>query len=340
MAGRGIDAPARPDELAHLAQAIADPEGEVGGPAVLFYGATLPAVASSDGVGSLAKHVPVARMASLLGILVSTILLYLSVLLARGRMQALIAALVYGVMPGVASQGYVLRPEIPVTVFGLLGLIILQSLPNRLASRRTRPIASRALLSSGYALAVGTAFALAAVSLSWYGIYLVVPGACLLLSILLTGYRFIRSVQRMPAVIPLIPMFKRVAPWFVIAVFALVIMAAVFAMVEPNTELTTFESGLLPGGGAASVSVLVLAVIGGLYWVYRAGLVMGRWRRLTAEVVLLVFCLTLLMQRRLLPLGAGSLPAAGPLAVLVAEGLVLAMLVIRVQLARRARRAG
>ncbi len=337
MAGRGIDAAARPGETARLQQAIADPGAEFGGPAVLFYGATLPARASTDGVDALAQHVPMARLASLLGVLCASVLLYLTVLLARGRTLALIACLCFGIVPAVGSQGYILRPEIPVTVFGLLGVLVLQNLPNRLASRRRRPMATRAALSSAYALVVGTAFALSAASSSQYGICLLVPGGCLLLCILLTGYRFILAVRRRPTVIPLIPLFVRVAPWFVITVFSLVLMAAVFAVVEPVESVTRLESGLLPAGSVARIVVLVLAPVGGMFWVFRAGMAMGRWRRLTAEIVLLVYCVALLLQRLSLPPGADALPAAGPLAVCLAEGVVLAMLAVRRGFARSRR---
>jgi hypothetical protein len=105
--------------------------------------------------------------------------------------------------------------------------------------------------------------------------------------------------------------------------------------VQSPAELVPTASavGLLPAAPLLRYPLLLLAALGALRLTLRTGQRLGRRGRLGADLLLWLYCAVLLAQRWLRQDGEDALPAAVPLALLLADGSVHAALL----LARRRR---
>lgn len=326
-AGAGIDQPARPSELAWIEFAADDPTAEKGGPASLYVRATIDAAAVVAGSDAAPRRMlPKARLASVLGVLACSGLLYLAVALAHGRGIAALACLVFGLLPPVWSEGAILRPEVPTCVFGLLGLVLLLGLPERLRPARRQGAAVWVPIA-GIALAVATADALAVATMPRYGIYLIVPALCLAIAVVQQSAAFLRVLRRFRAlVLPFRGFVRRTLPWLMPPFFALAVAALVMTVARGPERVTLAQHGLLPAAPLAAIPLIALAVLGGVARLLHVGFRIARRPRIGPEVVLAVFVLALLVHRLRLDAIDDALPAAPALAVLVADGAAIALL--------------
>jgi hypothetical protein len=321
VAGAGIEQPAGHGELVRLRRGAAAEHDRTAGPALVFYGATLPSGAASFADPQLEDRLPIARLGSVLALFVISGLLWVSVTIARDRGRAVLACLALGVLPPVARAGCIVRPELPTAVFALLALAILLGLPAQLhASRRRRGLA-KPLVLGALALAVATATALAVASSRAYGAALLVPAGCLLLVVALQLQRTLRLFRRFgPVLLPLRAFTARVLPWFAPAFLALVVTAAVLSAVGAPEATTWTEAGLVPRSPWLALPIVALALLGFGVSALRVGLRIGRRRTLMAESILLVHVVVMLAQRMRLGPADDALPAAPAMAFLLAEG--------------------
>jgi hypothetical protein len=191
------------------------------------------------------------------------------------------------------------------------------------------------------------------------GIHVLVPGFALLLTaivLLRTAWRQLRPLRRPRAArslqdlravalsrFPVLAIPRRLLPWLLLALGAMVATVVLLALgVEGEVAAlppTLADVGLLPANPVAAAAVVLLAALGALRLLVSAGLHIGRRRRVTADAVLLISVVALILQRLLGEQTTDALPAAPALAVLMAEGTALALLLGRTWLAR-ARRCG
>jgi hypothetical protein len=132
-----------------------------------------------------------ARLLQLLSIAGISCLVYLSVLLARGRLQALLACAALAVLPPVAIEGALLRPEAPAALFTGLALVLLQSFAQT-ACRHPGGAPWRRIVSlGGLGVCAVLALGLATAALPSLGASVLLPGLVLTLSaaMLLCGPR-------------------------------------------------------------------------------------------------------------------------------------------------------
>jgi hypothetical protein len=328
VVGSSLAAPARPGEAARLQRALSSaesaavPDGEVARSfhrsAVMT--ATWPqASAEQEALLARARLAQVAAIAGLSG------LLYLVVLLARGRLQALLACLCLSVLPPVASGGHVLRPEAPAALFAALALLLLQML----AAEPVVEAAGSRMRRSLLPLAVGgcalLANGMAVAALPSRGEVLLVPGIVLTIAGVQIAWRGAQVWRRRGWLrLPVPAINGRLLPWTALSllspVAALVVLSAALSGPSEALAPTAAGDGLLPTG-LAHWPVLVLAAIGALVGVLRVGIGLGRRGRIGADFVLYVFTVAVLAGVLRAPPGEDALPAALPLAVLVAEGL-------------------
>lgn len=326
-AGAGLDQPVRPSELRWIELAAKDPKAELGGPASLFVRSLLDVDAASEGDQARRRALGEARLASMLGILACSGLLYLAVTLSRGRGVAILSCVAFGLLPPVWSEGAILRPEVPCTVFGLLGLLLLVGMPERLRTVRRGSAVVAWLSVAAIALAVATAEALAVATLPTYGVHLLVPAACLLIAVVQQSVLFLRVLRRFRfLVLPFRGFFVRTFPWLLPAFFSIVVTMLVMRVSRGPDTVTQAEHGLIPASPWLALPVLAFAVVGGLVRMLQVGLRIGRRARIGAEAVLAVHVLALLLHRLRLRALDDALPAAAALAVLVAEGAGIGML--------------
>ncbi len=330
VAGAGIERPAGTAERARAAAAAADPRGEVGGVADLFY-----APFADDAAGADA---PRARLGSLLGMLAISGLLYAAVAQARGRGQAVLCCFALAATPPVVTEGAIVRPEVPATVFATLALAILVGLPVRLSlARRSRRVGAWAVVFA-MGVAVGTAEGLSVASLPALGVHLLVPAGCLLIVVVQTGIGYLQVLRRFRLlVLPSRAFALRIAPWLCAAFTSLLAGALLLRRIGSPPEPTSSAVGLLTGSPWGVVPIVVLAVVGGGVWLFALGLRLGRRRRLAGETVLAVFVIALVVYHIKAGAREDALPSAPALAVLVAEGARVALLFLGAGLNRAAR---
>ncbi len=336
MAGAWIDQPVRAEEVTRLRQAIADPKGEAAGPAALFYGALLPADADTLDEAGLRQQVAVSRLGSVLGMFVLSALLYLAVAGARGRGRAALACIALGCLPPIAREGSVLRPEVPTAVFGLLAVLILTGMPAQLAGGRRKSCAAAWAVVLAVAMAVATAFGLSIACLPIYGIELLVPAGCLLVIVLLQGQLLIRVLRRTQMmVLPFRAFTLRLLPWLLIAFLSIMMTALILDISTSADKSSPSPFGLLPAAWWLAWPTVAVAVLGAVVWGLGVGLEVGRRRRPNAGTVLAIWVLVMLVHRLEFAPGADALPAAPALAVLLAEGARIVLLLAGNQVLNR-----
>ena len=258
--------------------------------------------------------------------------LYLVVLLARGRVQALLACTVLAVLPPVALTGARLRPEAPAVLFALLALVLLQSFAQTAARRPVARQGRRLVSLAGLGACAAVALGLATAALPSHGAPVVLPAFVLTVGaafLLVRGVAVLRRVgfERFPCR----AWNARLLPWTAIGLLApgvvvLVLRSAVAGPIEALAG-TPADVGLLPANGIARALTLSLGAVGAAVAVLRVGLRFGRGARLGAELVLLVYCALELVAFATAPARLDRLPMAPALAILVAEGARLVMFV-------------
>lgn len=338
-----LGAPPHPGERERVLRAVAVAPGQPvadGEVASSFYRSALRDVpiAPND---AAAPWLPRARLAQLLGVFGLSGLLYTAVLLAGDRLRALLACAWFAVLPPVLAEGHVLRAETPAALFAWLGQAVLLGLVA--AERRRRGATWRAFAIGGCAL---IANGLAVAALPTFGLALFVPGIVLTLAALQLLVRVVRVGRRSGLLrLPYVACNRRLLPWTALAlatpVVALVTMrlaagdaaAAPGATVPAPLAATASDAGLLPTTGIAHWALLAVLGLGALGGVFRIGAEFGRCGRVTAPIVLWVGVALLLAGAWRSP-SIDALPAAPAAAVLLAEGTLWVVFLLRRSLRR------
>jgi hypothetical protein len=292
----------------------------------------------APGSPAAASWLAMARLAQVAGVAGMAMLCCLVVTLAGGRARALLTGVFLAVLPPIAAEGHVLRPETPATLFALLGLLLLQCIPElqRPSSRRRWRGAALLVLGATVALAI----ALSVAALPGSGLVLLVPVGAAAMAAGQLAHRLLRALPRRRdwARLPLPAVSARLWPWAwcpVATLFATLFVLDV-AVQDPQALVPTFSAtGLLPAAWPLRVPMLALALLGALRLLLRTGRRIGRRGRLGPDFLLGLYCAVLLIAHVMRPPGDDALPQAVPMAVLLAEGSVYAVLLAAARLARR-----
>jgi hypothetical protein len=332
VGGARLDEPPRPGELPRLEDGL-DPaaaSGPISWPLSWFYVAALPA----DATAAPSRLLPQARLASVVGLLAISSLLYVLLVLTRRRTTGLLACFGLVVLPPVFRDGHVLRPEVPAAVFSLLAMVVVVGFPIIL---RRRSDAARWLSMLACGVVVGAATGLAAASVSRAAVLLLVPGSAL---VLLCGALALaigpllrrRPIERMPNR----AMNRRLVPWVVLSLVNMMVAMPVLQLslavdgTRPPIELppTVAQAGLLPASPFAAIPLLLLAGLGGLRLILAVGLRLPRLRRVTPDALLLIYVAVTIAQYAFGEVDTDALVAAPAMAVLLAEGAVGVLLLV------------
>ncbi len=336
FAGATIDGPAREGELGRLAAAITERDLAEAHVDALWLGW----LAGDDpSPTAVAARLPLARLAAVAGILVTSALLWVTVTIARGRVHALLACGAFAVLPAVAVDGAVLRPELPTTVFAALAVLLLVNLPERLRVARCRRRVADLVSVGLLGVAVATAIGLAVAAAPAYGSCLFVPALATLAVIQRDGLALLRVLRRFRGLIlPFRAVTLRLLPWAIPSFGALV--ATTLLLPDGRESLPTLGlRGLLGDSAALAIPLLLLAALGATRLLLRIGLSLSRGGRLDARIVLGLAIAAPLVQRIARGAELDALPFAPALAVLVAEGAWLGVLFGAARLGGLRRRA-
>ncbi|MCA8943221.1 MAG: hypothetical protein KDB80_11730 [Planctomycetes bacterium] len=314
VCGVGIDAKVTPAEVARVAAAASDPDGESLGPTALFYTAIVDAP-----IGDPTTEIPRARLATVLGVAVLSGVLYLVLAFVGSRALGILACGFFACAPSVADA--TLRPEVPAAVFGMLALLVLAGLPTQLRHRRRRSLFGNVAVVLGSAICSGAALGLSIASLPGYAAYLLFPGGCAMLAVVFALVRFVGFMRRqLPALGPFWGFTRRTAPWLACAVAALACSFWLLDRVANPEPPTITGHGIWPDSPWLAVPLGVCVAIGAVVWSVRVGLRLGRSRRVEPDTVLFVFVATVWIWRVKLPTGADALPTAPAFAIPAAIG--------------------
>lgn len=316
VAGVSLDAAVAAEEVARLASVLPPVSAEEG-PAAVFYSSLLPAELQPE---ELSAAVPMARLRVLLVIALISGLLMATVSIIRGRGTAIMACLAFGCLPPIAVDAARIRPEIPSSLFAMLGVMFLVSMPVQI--RLPRGVAL-ILRSFAFALVIGSSLALAIATLPQYGVFLLIPGTLMLLVVLLQVWSCLACLRRKGlARWPSRAMSARIGPWVLVS-FATLVFAAMFLTSEGQGEQPSVSAaGLLPETPWLRWPMSMLALLAGLSLLFESGLALGRGRRITGREVLLIYSIGLLLHHwQMSGAGRDALLAAPAMAFLLAEGL-------------------
>lgn len=306
----------------------------------LFHTAALdPAAPWPDDADAQQATVVRARLAQVFGVSALALLTYLSVLLARGRLQALFACALFAALPPVVAAGHVLRPETPAALFAMLAVVLLQ-----MASRqapRARHLAPLRSQVAGGGLMVCAAFAcaMACETLPSLGEILLVPGLVLVVAAAQLGSRLLRCGRRRGLIgTPIRAVNRRLLPWTGTSLLApaltIVLLTATLTATVDELAVTARASELLPAAGFAQVPAWLLLALGLAVGIGRVGLRLGRGARIGPDLVLFVFCAVFLVPAVVGDRNRDPLPQLPAMAVVLSEGL-RALVVLLVQVVRR-----
>jgi hypothetical protein len=328
--GSRLDLPPAPGEVERIVRALSAAssaalvDGEVARQyhAAAVAGANSPTTATeAAALLSRARLGQVAVLAALSG------LVYLCVLLARGRVAALCSCLCLGFLAPIAAEGHVLRPEAPAALFAALALLLWQSMaPEPRVARRGRSWRQIGMLFGLGACAV-IASGLCVAALPSAGEVLLVPGIVLTLAALQMLLRTAKlwrrcGLWRMP--VPAIN--RRLLPW---TALALATPAAAWwllstALAGPVEALrpTASSVGLLPSPPLLWWPFLSLLLLGAGVGLVRVGVRFGRSGRIRADFVLAIAAAVWLAAALRAPHDEDQLPAVLAAAVCAGDGLV------------------
>lgn len=316
-AGAGIEGPARPGEIERLAAAVRARDALESGADLMWiglFGGTSPAEPD------LTQRLPLARLAAPLAILVLSGLTWTTLPLARGRFVAALACVALAALPPVRCDGHVLRPELAVSVFGALGLLLLVGLPQRLRAARRETPGRAWTVNLLLGLAVGTAIGLAVAAGPTYGVLLFVAPLVAGIGALRDGRAFLRVVRRFRGlVLPFRAVTLRTLP-YVWPAFASFCAALLFLSGSRSIPATMGDQPLLPDSFLAGFPLLLLAVIGAARMATRVAVDIARRRRVEGRTVVAISTAVLIGHRLVRGTAVDALPAAAGLSVLCAEG--------------------
>ena len=281
-----------------------------------------------------------ARLAQLLGVAGVAFLVYLSVLLARGRLQALLACGLMAVLPPVSQAGHVLRPETPATMFALLSLLLLQVASRPAPQDRHRsPFRSR-MIGFGLMLCASLAAAMACEALPSFGATLLVPWVVLLAGTCQLAKRGVRCLRRRTLYGTPIPSInRRLIPWTATALAAPAItwwlLSSSLTGATESFAVTERASALWPQSMVGYAIAVLLLLTGLVAAVLRVGLQLGRGGRIGPELILLVYCSVFLMTGLATEKSMDPFPLMPAVAILLSEGLRALLFLALGMLARR-----
>lgn len=323
LAGARLDAPALAHELALLAPP--------GSPAAAASGATALAQQFFQGPLALwhadastpAALLGQARLVQMLALFALAGCLYLAVLQARGRLQAMLGCLFWLWLPPIAEQAHVLRAETPALLFGCLGLLVQQAMAREVHRRQHAPRWQRWTVWWGCAMMAAAALGLAVATMPLRPVVLLLPGAVLTLAALQMAWRCLRLRRRCTFwTLPVRAMNRRLWPWTATALLA---PAAAAMLLQAQMQgaparwlASPGEISLWPAGFAWPLQAL--ATLGAVAAVWRIGLRFGRGGRVGADLVLLVYVALGVAGTGLLADGSDLLAPSVTVALLLAEG--------------------
>jgi hypothetical protein len=338
-----VGTPAKPDELARLQRIV---EGRPKAERIdtsgsrMFHTAAIPDATWPVAADAQRGLVVRARLMQVFGITALAFLTYLSVLLARGRLQALLACGLIAALPPVAQAGYILRPETPATLFALLSLVLLQVASRPAPRHRYRSPRRSMMVGGGLMLCASVAAGMACEAMPSVGAILLVPGVVLLAGAVQLANRGIRCFRRRALIgTPIRSLNRRLIPWTATALVAPAItwwlLSSTLTVSVDALAVTQRASSLLPDsslGYAVSVGLLAVGLIAG---VLRVGIRFGRGARIGPDLILLVFCAVFLMTSLTSEGLVDPLPVLPAMAILLSEGLRALLVLALGVLARR-----
>lgn len=329
--GSRLDQPPAPGELARVQRALSsDPAAAVadGEVARQYHRAAIADAAWPDTEAAQVSLLARARLGQAAALVALAGLCYLVVLLARGRLLALCSCLCLFALPSIRSDGHVLRPEMPASLFAALALLLWLSLaaePKVAASGRPwRRVGMQFLLGLCAVLASGLCVA----ALPSAGEVLLVPGIVLTLAVLQLAVRVVRLWRRHgPLRLPVRALNRRLLPWTAAALGTpgaawLVLSLSLVGPVEALSP-TASTVGLLPDSPWRWPSLLLL-LTGAVVGLFQVGVRFGRTGRVRADFVLWISAMVWLAGSLRAPTGEDQLPAALAAAVCISEGLLAA----------------
>ena len=281
-----------------------------------------------------------ARRMQVLGITAIALLTYLSVLLASGRLQALLACGLLAVMPPVLHAGHVLRPETPATMFALLSLVLLQSAARPAPGHRHRRPRRSLMVGGGLMLCAALAAAMTCEVMPSLGTILLLPGIVLLVGSLQLLPRGLRSLRRRGLVgTPIRAINRRLVPWTALALVAPAttwwLLHCTLTVSVEAIAVSTRQSALLPDAGIGYGATALLLGIGLLAFVTRVCMRLGRGGRIGPDLILLVYCALFLLLSLFAADNKDPLPRLPALAIVLSEGLRAILVLVLGLVARR-----
>lgn len=330
VVARQLADPVRPEEVARLQHAFtAGDAGGLGALAQGYYRNCARVAALPDEPAALAQVVVQARCGQLATLGGAVLVLYLVVLLARGRFQALLTCLGCALVPSLAGDGHVLRVEAPALLGAVFGTLLLQCFAGELARRRDgwRRTATIWGLGGCAALAIGVAVAAAPA----HSAVLVLPGIVLSVAAAQLGLRALRLWRRRGVVhLPVPAINRRLLPWTVLALATPAVAWWCLSRLAPaaHTAPHAEAAGVLPGSWLAWPFAAVLGG-GALVALLRTGARLRRSGRVDAGLVWFLGIAVSAAAAAGAPPGSDRLPLAAATASLFGEGLFAAVLLVR-----------
>ncbi|MCK5941419.1 MAG: hypothetical protein KAI24_05565 [Planctomycetes bacterium] len=340
---RSIGEPAAPGERQRLQRIVEGrPPGDRidSGVSRLFHGAAVAGEAWPDEPAAQRDLLVRARLAQVAGVTGMALLTYLAVLLARGRLQALLACAAVAVLPPVFEAGYVLRVETAASLFAVLSVVLLQAASLSTSRHRPRSPRRAAAVAGGLMFCAAGAIAMTCEALPSLGEALLVPGVVLLLGavqMLVRGRRLL--LRRGLLGTPIRAINRRLIPWTAVGLIApalaLWLLSSSYTVAVESLAVSARSSPLLPDGTVAFALAATLLAIGAGAMMVRVGMRFGRGGRISPELILFAFCAVFLLtalggERQLDPLPL--VPAA---AAVLSEGLHVLLVLLLGALARR-----
>lgn len=333
-AGARLDAPARSEEIARVRTVLAatPADGREPGsiPARWFFVATLPAWVRDldprtlDQEPQRTQAVTFARFVALLGVLLISCCLYLLLASTRGQGVGVLACTALAMLPPVAVEGAILRPEIPATAASLLAISVLLAALVLDRPLRMVPAMTRIAVMATLIVASGTLCGLASAFLPQPWWIIMVPSAMLLLTTAALTFFVVKVLRRRGGDVPALALGRRMLFWFgAMLVWPALCAAFLLLGYEPGTPAlsqSASEVAFWPASWLARAPLLALAALGVVRLLGDFLRKFASGARLGSESVLLVFVAVLFAQRLRLGTGYDALLTAVAFAIAVGEG--------------------
>jgi hypothetical protein len=323
LAGARLDAPPQAGELALLAAAGSAAATAQGTAALAQQFFQAPVALWGADPTAPAALLGQARLVQMLALFALAGCLYLAVLQARGRLQAMLGCLFWPLLPPVGLEAQVLRAELPALLFGCLGLLVLQTMAREVHRRQHASRWSRWPVVWGCGLTAAVALGLAVAAQPLRPVILLLPFAVLVLAALQLAVRALRLRRRCNWwTLPIQAMNRRLWPWTATALLAPAAAAMLLQaqpVVAPGSQAAAPAAhGLWPVG--YGLPLQILAGLGAVAAIWRIGLRFGRGGRIGADLVLLVYVALGIAGASLRPANSDQLASSATAAMLLAEG--------------------